>query len=114
MAVDAPRYDAKAAADVPYVDVAAVLDRAGKTISLFIIAKHPDEETELSVDLAGFPAARPVEHTLIHHSDLMAVNSADKPDEVTPQSLSGTVRVESGRLQCRLRPRSYNLIRLAV
>ena len=57
VAVDAPRYDAKAAADVPYVDVAAVLDRAGKTISLFIIAKHPDEETELSVDLAGFPAA---------------------------------------------------------
>ena len=68
VAVDAPRYDAKAADDVPYVDVAAVLDRAGKTISLFIITKHPDEETELSVDLAGFPAARPIEH--IAHSPL--------------------------------------------
>ena len=48
VAVDAPRYDAKAADDVPYVDVAAVHDPAGGTIALFIVNKHPEEETELS------------------------------------------------------------------
>jgi alpha-L-arabinofuranosidase len=110
VAVEAPRYDAKAADDV---DVAAVLDRTGKSISLFIIAKHPDEETELSVDLSGFQDARLIEHTLIHHTDLKATNSADNPDSVKPQLQSGTV-VEKTRLQARLKPRSYNLIRLSV
>ena len=48
VAVDAPRYDAKAADDVPYLDVAAVHDEAAGTIALFIVNKHPDEETELT------------------------------------------------------------------
>jgi alpha-N-arabinofuranosidase len=59
------------------------------------------------------PAARPIEHVLIHHPDLKAVNSADAPDVVKPQLQNGSV-VEEARLLCRLKPRSYNLIRLSV
>jgi alpha-N-arabinofuranosidase len=108
-----PRYDTAAADDVPYLDVAAVLDPAGKAISLFIVNRHPQEEMELAVDLAGFPAARPIEHILIHHPDLKAVNSADRPDVVKPGRQQGTT-VEDGRAVTRLKPRSYNLIRLSV
>jgi alpha-N-arabinofuranosidase len=113
VAVDTPRYDAKAADDVPYIDVAAVHDQAAGTVALFVVNKHPDEEAELTVDLAGFPSARLIEHILIHHPDLKAVNSADAPDVVKPQLQNGSV-VEDGRVLCRLKPRSYNLIRLSV
>jgi len=113
VAVDTPRYNAKAADDVPYIDVAAVHDQAAGTVALFVVNKHPDEETELTVDLAGFPSARLIEHILIHHPDLKAVNSADAPDVVKPQLQNGSL-VEEGRVLCRLKPRSYNLIRLSV
>ena len=41
------------------------------------------------------------------------MNSADAPDVVKPQLQNGSV-VEEGRVLCRLKPRSYNLIRLSV
>jgi len=111
--VDVPCYDTEAADDVPYLDVAAVHDPAANTLSMFIVAKHPDEPTHLSVDLSGFSEAKMIEHTVIRHNDLKAVNTADNPGVVKPQLESGTV-VEQGRLAATLKPRSYNLVRLAV
>ena len=78
-----------------------------------LVDTPPEVLAELTVDLAGFLSARLIEPILIHHPDLKAVNSADAPDVVKPQLQNGSL-VEEGRLLCRLKPRSYNLIRLSV
>jgi len=113
VAVDVPAYDAKVANDVPYLDVAAVLDDAGKSIAIFVVNRHPSEKMQLSVDLAGFAKANVIEHTIIHHADLKATNTAASPNAVKPRPQKGTA-VEEGALKSRLLPHSYNLIRVAV
>jgi alpha-N-arabinofuranosidase len=113
VAVDVPTYDAKVANDVPYLDLAAVLDPSGKSIAIFVVNRHPSEKMQLGIDLAGFPAAKLTEHIIIHHTDLRATNTAARPDNVKPRPQKGTL-VEDGKLKTRLLPHSYNLIRVAV
>jgi alpha-L-arabinofuranosidase len=113
VAVDVPTYDAKVANDVPYLDVAAVLDSPGKSIAIFVVNRHPSEKMQLTIDLAGFPASKLIEHVIIHHTDLRATNTAARPDRVKPRLQKGTL-VEDGKLKTRLLPHSYNLIRVAV
>jgi alpha-N-arabinofuranosidase len=113
VSVDVPTYDAKVANEVPYLDVAAVLGDAGKSVAIFIVNRHPSEKMHLSIDFAGFPKTSLVEHTIIHHADLKATNTAARPDNVKPRMQKGTM-VEDGKLTARLLPTSYNLIRLAV
>ncbi len=96
--VDAPRYDAKAADDVPYrrrrrsARCGGRHDRAVRR-STSIRTRRPNSPSISP----GFPAARLIEHILIHHPDLKAVNSADAPDVVKPQKQDGTL-VEEGRV----------------
>ena len=111
--VDVPTYDAPAADDVPYLDVVGLHDAQTGTIALFAINRHPTEALDLSVELAGFPKATLVEHTIIHHPDLQAINSADAPNTVLPRSQTGTL-VEEGSVRAKLVAHSYNLIRLSV
>jgi alpha-N-arabinofuranosidase len=113
VAVDVATYDAKVADDVPYLDIAAVLDGSGKSLALFIVNRHPSEKAQLAIDLVGFPKAKLTEHAIVHHPDLKATNTAGSPDNVKPRPQKGTA-VEDGKLKARLLPHSYNLIRLAV
>ena len=82
VAVDVPTYDAKVADDVPYLDVAAVLEHAtARSIAFFIVNRHPDE----AMAARHRPGRLCAEGELARahhdpHPDLKATNTAAKPD----------------------------------
>ena len=47
----------------------------------------------------------------MRHDDLKAVNTKDKPENVSPKPLKG-VTVDGGKVRVTLRPASWNVIRL--
>ena len=113
VAVDVPTYDADAADDVPYLDVAAVRNDDGKTLTFFIVNRHPDETMTLDISLAGFAAKAIGEHIMIAEPDLRATNTAAAPDRVKPKKGRGIV-LQDGALKGRLAPRSYHVLRIAI
>ncbi len=65
----------------------------------------------MSASLRGFDEAHVLEHITMTHPDLRAVNSANEPDTVVPQSQKGT-RTTDNVLEAHLPPLSYHVIRL--
>ena len=113
MSVDAPTYDAKVADDVPYLDIAAVKNADGKTLTFFAVNRHPDEALTVDVALAGFKPKAIVDHMTIAHPDLQTINTAKKPDAVVPKKGKGASVTDAG-LRCRLPPKSYHMIRVGI
>jgi len=112
VAVDVPKYDAKAADDVPYLDVAAVRNDA-HTVTFFMVNRHPDEALAVDIDLAGFTPTGIAEHVTMDDPDLQATNTANAPDRVVPKRGQG-VAVRDGALRGDLPPRSYHVLRVSV
>ena len=113
VAVDVPTYDAKVADDVPYLDVAAVRSADEKTLTFFIVNRHPDEDMTIDFDLAGFAPKSVAEHVAIAHQDLRATNTAKAPNRVAPQKGKGAA-LRDGALKAKLPPRSYHVIRVKI
>ena len=113
VAVDVGTYDAKVANDVPYLDAAAVKNDDGKTVTLFLVNRHPDEALSIDIGLAGFAPKAIAEHITIANPDLQATNTARAPDRVGPMRGKG-VGVRDGAVKGRLPPRSYHMIRVSI
>jgi alpha-L-arabinofuranosidase len=113
VAIDGPTYDAKVADDVPYLDVAAVKNTDGKTLTFFIVNRHPDEDIALDVDLAGFEPSAVAEHITIVNSNLHATNTAKAQNRVAPSKGKG-ISLRDGALKGKLPPRSYHVIRVKI
>ena len=111
--VDCPAYDAAVAAEVPYLDIAGTHDKEKGALTFFLINRHADETIDADVALQGFGAARLIDHQVIDHDDLEAVNTAACPDNVKPAAGQGA-RVAEGRLFVAVRPHSYCMVRLSV
>lgn len=113
VAVDVPTYDVKVADDVPYLDVAAVRNREGGTVTFFLVNRHPDEAMTLDIAMAGFQPTAIAEHIAIAHPDLAAVNTARSPNTVKPKKGSG-VALKDGAVKGKLPPRSYHMIQVKI
>jgi alpha-N-arabinofuranosidase len=116
IAVDAPTYDCSVARDVSYLDVAGVLARDGKTVTLFILNRHLSDPMDLSVDLTGFGKASLAEHFVIggQGEDVRIANTSQQPDRIKPRKGDGLGIDEGRRLGGSLPPLSYNVVRLAL
>jgi len=109
--VTSPGYDCEHGDNVPYVDASAVHNAEDGTVTLFIVNRHPSETIELDIALQGFDAARLIEHKVMTHPDLTAVNSPEKPEEVAPRDGKGA-SVDGGTVTLALPAYSYQVIRL--
>ena len=98
---------------MPFLDVAAVKNTDGKTLTFFIINRHPDEDIALDVDLAGFEPSAVTEHITIANSDLRATNTAKAQNRVAPSKGKG-ISLRDGALKGKLPPRSYHVIRVKI
>jgi alpha-N-arabinofuranosidase len=113
LGVNSPGYDADVADNVPYLDVSAVHDEAGKTITFFAVNRHATEALDLSIDLHGFGSARVIDHQVIRHADLRAVNSLKDQTAVGPKKGSG-ITADGGTLTGKLPPYSYQMLRVQL
>ena len=113
VSVDVSTYDSKVADDVPYLDVAAVLSPAGKSVAFFMVNRHPDQAMEIDIGMSGFAPKEIAEHAVIAHPDLQATNTATDQERVNPQKGSG-VALADGAVKGSLPARSYHMVRVSV
>jgi len=111
LVVKSPGYDSKHGDNVPYADVSAVHNEKDGTITLFAVNRHASESVELDIALHGFDAPSIIEHKVMTHPDLEAVNSIKTPDEVVPRDGTGAV-ADGNTVTLSLPPYSYQMVRL--
>lgn len=108
--VDTPLYDCKEYEGVPVVDATATMDQMGN-VTIFAVNRDMQEGALFSADLRSFKDLKKVEHILLHNDDIKAVNTETNPYNVAPVT-AGTYSLPDGRLELRLPPLSWNVIRL--
>jgi len=108
-----PGYTAAVADNVSYLDIAGVHDGDAGTLTFFAVNRNGGEPMEVDLALERFGTAKSVEHILIDHDDLEAVNTADKPDNVAPSAGKGA-KITEGGLALTLPPYSYSCIRVQL
>jgi alpha-L-arabinofuranosidase len=94
------------------VDVAGVANDDG-TLSFFLVNRHTTDSIETEINLQGFANAQVIDHQVMTHPDLKAVNTAQKQDEVAPRKGDGA-KVDGDRLTVTLPAYSYQMVRVRV
>jgi alpha-N-arabinofuranosidase len=108
-----PAYETTHAKETAYVDVSGVHNEAEGTLTFFLVNRHPSEAIDTSVSLQGFGSGQVIDHQVMTHADLKAVNTAGKQDEVKPRQGSGA-SLADGTLSVSLPPYSYQMIRVKL
>ena len=110
--IKSDKYDSKDFTDVPYLDAIAVFNEEQEELTIFAVNRNLEGGLELSADLRGFKDYSVVEHIVLTHDDVKAVNTADNPNNVVPAA-NGNAEVVDGKLSALLSKQSWNVIRLA-
>ena len=108
--IESPTYACKDFDQVPLIDAAATLrDDGGVTI--FAVNRSMSEDVLLHTDLRAFGGLRVLEHTVLHHDDVHAVNTEAAPETVAPKA-GDLGAMDGGKLSVTLPALSWNVIRL--
>jgi alpha-N-arabinofuranosidase len=113
LSVKCPGYDADVADNVPYIDISGVHNDEEGTLTFFVINRHANEILNVAIDLLGFGAATIIDHQVMTHTSLEAINSLAQPSNVTPTKGKGA-KVADGSVHLNLPPHSYQMLRLKV
>lgn len=107
--VDSPKYDTKSYTDVPVLDPAVVYNEETGDLTVFAVNRG-DEAVLLNLDLRDFEGCKFVEHIVMKHDRLDAVNTSENPYEIKPLQ-AGAASVDGGRVEAAVAPYSWNVIR---
>ncbi|GHT94165.1 intracellular exo-alpha-(1-_5)-L-arabinofuranosidase 1 [Spirochaetia bacterium] len=112
--IDSPRYDSKDFTDVTALDSIVVYNDNDdeETLTVFAVNRSAGEDLETSFTLAGFSGFRVIEHIVMSHPDIKAVNDMNNPDRVIPHTGKGA-KMEGENLTMVFPKLSWNVIRLA-
>jgi alpha-N-arabinofuranosidase len=109
--VSSPTYDCRDYEKVPLVDAAATLSDDGG-ITIFALNRDMSEDITLNCALRAFGEMKAVEHIVMHHDDVKAVNTEENPDEVKPGKARNP-KMDLGRMNVKMPALSWNVIRLS-
>jgi alpha-N-arabinofuranosidase len=109
LAVASPTYETEIAGDVPWLDIAGVRDEAAGTVTFFAVNRHPSRPLRAEIALQGFGVPRLLDHQVMAHPDLRAVNDMAEPDRIVPHRGEG-VEVEGGTVRLTLPPHSWQML----
>jgi len=112
--IHSPKYDTKDYTDVPYIDAVAVLNEEREEITVFAVNRHLSEDIVFDIDFRSFGAFQFIEHIVLEHDDLKAVNTASEPNKVKPHTNGKSSIGEHGTLETKLSKASWNVIRLKL
>jgi len=108
--LESDTYSTKDYDKVPYVETIGVFNDESDELNVFAVNRSQDENMELSIDLSEFQGYQLMEHIVMEHEDLHAINTAANPDNVVPNSNGSTV-VDGSSAIAILHPLSWNVIR---
>jgi alpha-N-arabinofuranosidase len=97
--VDCPTYNAGKYGAMPTVEAIAVENE--KEVTILAVNRSLEEDAELDLDLQGWGKLSLIEHSQLYSEDLKAVNTAESPERVKPETGDGKT----------LRRHSWNLLR---
>ncbi|MGF7045611.1 alpha-N-arabinofuranosidase [Paenibacillus sp. DS2015] len=109
--VDSPKYDSKDFTDVPYLDSAIVFNEENEELTIFAVNRNLESSLILECDVRSFTGYRLIEHIVLEHDDLKAVNTAGE-EKVKPHS-QGKSESKDGWVTASLTKASWNVIRLS-
>ena len=113
LSVKCPGYDADVADNVPYVDIAGVHNDEEGTLTFFAINRHGSEILNVEIDLQGFDAATIIDHQVMTHASLEAINGLTNQGNVTPTK-GKSAKVSEATVQINLPAHSYQMLRLKL
>jgi alpha-N-arabinofuranosidase len=113
LVTSSPGYETTHAKDTAFVDVSGVHNEEDGTLTFFLVNRHTSESIDSEISLQGFENASIIDHQVMTHPDLKAVNTAKAQDEVKPAKGSGA-KAENGTLTVSLPPYSYQMVRVKV
>ena len=105
--------NADVADNVPYIDISGVNDEAGETVTFFAVNRHGSETLPVEISLQGFGTVTVIDHQVMTHSVLDAVNTATDQTNGAPRKGNGAT-VKKGVLKRALEPYSYSMICVKV
>ena len=111
--VDCPTYDADVAVGVPVLDIAGVHDADKGTLTFFAVNRSGAEAMEIDLSIEGFGPGKSVEHTVIKHANLEAVNTEKNPDEVKPCKAKDA-KLAANSVKLTMQPHSYSMVRVQL
>jgi Alpha-L-arabinofuranosidase len=109
-----PKYDTSEFTDVPYIESVAVHNEEKGEVTVFAVNRHLEEGIAFEMDLRSFGAPRLIEHIVLEHDDLKAVNTAEAPETVKPHTSGGASVTDGGKIEAVLNKASWNVIRIKV
>jgi alpha-L-arabinofuranosidase len=98
--------------EVPFIDVVATYDAAGKRVSVFALNRDLANERELSLNFEDVTPTGVVACETVTGPDLKAFNTFENPNKVSVARLD--VGTTGGKMSVKLPARSYTVIHLAV
>jgi alpha-N-arabinofuranosidase len=110
---NSPGYETTHAKDTPFVDVSGVHNEDEGFLTFFLVNRHTSENIETEVSLQGFAGGTIVDHQVMTHPDLKAVNTAKAQTEVAPRKGDGA-KLGDGKLSVTLPPYSYQMVRVKL
>ena len=113
LSVNSPGYDAIHGDNVGYADVSGVHNEEEGTISFFAVNRHPSESIDIEISLEGFGPGSVIDHQVMTHRDLRAVNTGADQNQVAPVKGTGA-KVDGKVLSVKLAPYSYQMVRVKV
>ncbi len=108
-----PAYPDKEFGEVPYLEAVATLDEEHEALTIFAVNRDLKEPLSLEGDARDFSGYHLLEHQVLAHPDLTAVNKAAGQENVRPQPIN-QASLQKGRLEAVLPPASWNVIRLGL
>ena len=111
--VNSPGYDSVHGDNIPYVDVSGVHNEEDGVLSFFLVNRHGSESINVDVSLQGFTGGSVIDHQVMTHNNLEAVNTARDQNAVAPRKGSGA-KIDGGNLSVSLPPYSYQMVRVKL
>jgi len=108
--IDSPKYDSAEFTDVPMLESVAVHDPEKDELTVFALNRSLDVALTLSCAIRGFEGYRVLEHIVLEHDNLKAVNGPDA-ERVKPHA-GGRSHARDGLLEAELPKASWHVIRL--
>lgn len=108
--IKSPLYDSKDYTDVPVLQSAAVVNDDKGELTIFAVNKDMESNLLLECDLRNFSEYSLIEHIVLQHDDVNAINTEINPYNVVPHN-NGSSEFKDGILTGVLDKLSWNVIR---
>src|SRR5271165_1371598 len=110
--VQSTQFETKTAGPVDQVIASAVHNANQEKVVLFVLNREGSEAVDLSVELRAFPQIKGCDSFEIAGPNLLATNTAQRPDAVRP-SEQKEYSIRPDGISVELRPLSWNLLSLS-